>query len=303
MSKVLVIVPTFREKEKILGLLRSFERVRGLDLRILIINGNPGDATTSALRQLNDRRVTELSGHPGLYWSGLVNLGLTYVLHQESCCDFIIITNADVEFDVDALSPLVEKAGMTPNAQLASVTLSGQHVVSSGVKVASWVLTLNRHPLAGTLAANLPADTLIPVDFLPTRCTLIPCPAVVKAGLVAERQLPHYGGDYEYTNRLRRLGFQPYIYTGSQVRVDAKHTGTDAFHRPLSLSKRFSSLLSIKSTANPIIRVRFIRLAYPPYAWPSAMLLYLLRSLSEVLLGGAHIRSALPLKERGYSGS
>jgi GT2 family glycosyltransferase len=115
--------------------------------------------------------------------------------------------------------------------------------------------------------------------------------------------LPHYGGDYDYTNRVRKLGYQPYIFTGACVRLDAKHTGADVFHRRLSLGKRIGTLFSIKSSANPIYRLRFVKLAYPRYAWPSAMVLYLLRSLTEVMLGGSRIKAILPMKERGYSGS
>ena len=120
---------------------------------------------------------------------------------------------------------------------------------------------------------------------------------------MAERELPHYGGDYEYTNRVRKLGYQPYIFTGACVRLDTKHTGADVFHRRLSLGKRIATMFSIKSTANPICRLRFVRLAYPRSAWPSAMALYLLRSVMEVSFGGAHIKSVFPSKERGYSGS
>ena len=141
------------------------------------------------------------------------------------------------------------------------------------------------------------------MDFLPTRCTLIPFAAVAKAGLVAERALPHYGGDNEYTNRVRRLGYQPFIFTGARVRVDVGHTGADVFYRKIALLERIRTLFSIKSLSNPVYRLRFIALTYPRYAWPSAMLLCLLRTCLEILLGGGWLKSILPGKERGYSGS
>jgi GT2 family glycosyltransferase len=121
--------------------------------------------------------------------------------------------------------------------------------------------------------------------------------------LIAEKELPHYGGDNEYTNRLRKLGCLPYIYTGVKVRVDAKNTGTDVFHKSVPLWVRLNSLFSIKSTANPVYRLRFVRIAYPWYAWPSAMVLYLARSLLEVFLGGMAIRCLFRQKESGFSGS
>jgi GT2 family glycosyltransferase len=298
-----VVVPTFREKDKVLALLRSFQHVQDLSLRVLIANGNPGDETSAVLREWKDSRVVELSGHPGLFWSGLVNLGLEHAVHPEANQEFVILMNADVEFTYDVISPLVAMARATPNAQLAAVTVSGERVVSSGVRVASWFLTLNRHPLAGSPADSIPQDALIAVDFLPTRCTLIPLAAVRQAGFIAQKDLPHYGADYEYTNRLRKLGYQPFIYTGARVRLDAKNTGNNVFHKRLSLGIRLRSLFSIKSPSNPIYRLRLIRLSYPLYAWPSAMFLYTLRSLVEVLLGGPAIKSLFSSRESGFSGS
>ena len=298
-----VVVPTFRETDKITTLLASFSQVKARDIKILIANGNPGDETSTYIRTLHDDRVQELSGHPSLFWSGLVNLGLRHILEHETGQEFVIIMNADVDFDGDVITPLLNKARSTPNAQLAAVTVGDGQVISSGVKVVSWLLTLNRHPLAGTLPERLPEDKLIPVDFLPTRCTLIPFEYVKKAGLISEKQLPHYGGDNEYTNRVRMLGCSPYIYKGVQVRVDAKNTGTDVFHKEIPIGRRIRSLFSIKSTANPVYRIRLIRMIYPWYAWPSAMFLYVLRSILEALLGGRGIKAFIRRKESGFSGS
>jgi GT2 family glycosyltransferase len=298
-----IIVPTFKERRHVERLLDCFAHADNRNVVILIVNGNPGDDTSRYLEGLHNGGILELQGHPGLFWSGLVNLGLRHVLQSEAEKDYVIIMNADVEFDQDIVTLLAAKARLIPNCQLAAVTVGDRRVVSSGVKVISWILTLNRHPLAGELPEDVPLDALIPVDFLPTRCTLIPYPAVAKAGLVAERELPHYGADNEYSNRIRKLGYQPYIFTGACVRLDTKHTGADVFHRRLSLGQRIGSMFSIKSSYNPICRLRFVKLAYPRYAWPSAMILYLLRSMAEVLLGGPLIKAVTSAKGSGASGS
>lgn len=291
------------EKTKIANLLTCFSAVKENKIKILIVNGNPNDETSDYLAQLHDDRILEFHGDPSLFWSGLVNLGLHHVLHNEKSQEFVVIMNADITFEGDILAQLIAKARLHPNTQLAAVTFADKYILSSGVKVISWLLTINRHPLAGTLSKSLPADVLIPVDFLPTRCTLLPYEAVKKAGLIAEKELPHYGGDNEYTNRLRKLGYPPYIFTGAKVRVDAKNTGTDVYHKKISLIMRIGSMFSIRSTANPIYRIRFVRLAYPRYAWPSAMLLYVLRSVFEVILGGSAIKFLFRHREAGFSGS
>lgn len=297
-----VVVPTFCEKDKIFSLLRCFAEVRALRLKIIVVNGKPGDETSALLHDVNDNRVVEILGHAGLFWSGLVNLGMQHIMHHERNQEFIVLMNADVEFAHDMLPRLVAKARAIRNAQLSAVTISNQRVVSSGVKVGSWCLTVNRHPLAGLKADSLPQDELIPVDFLPARCTLIPFAAIRKAGLIAEKALPHYCGDYEYTNRVRKLGWKPLIYTGSRVVLDSQHTGSNVFCISLPLAARIRTCFSIKSSSNPYYRLRFIWLAYPPYAKPSAMLLYAARSLLEVLLGGPAIKSVFARRESGFSG-
>jgi GT2 family glycosyltransferase len=302
MQPNVVIVPTFKERPKVEKLLRSFDRVADPTIQLLIVNGNPGDETTAYLRQMRNPRAIEIPGDPALFWSGLVNLGLEHVLKQENHPEFVIIMNVDVQFDTDILTPLIAKARATPNAVLAAVTVAGRNIVSSGVKVESWWLMVNRHPLAGMRPEELPGDALVPVDFLPARCTLIPFAAAAKAGLIAEHALPHYGGDNEYTNRLRRLGFTPYIFTGSHVRLDASNTGHSVFHKPLSLRARVGCLFSIKANYNPLYRLKFVQLAYPWYSWPSAMFLCLLRSALEVVLGGETIKFLYRRKESGFAG-
>lgn len=301
-KRTFVIVPTFREKRKIETLLTCFSGVRIENLKIVIVNGNPNDETSDYLKNIDDDRVLELSGNPNLYWSGLVNLGLQHVLHHETDQEFVILMNADVEFTGDILAPLIAKARSTPKAQLAAMVVNDDKVISCGVKVVSWLFTYNRHPLAGTLPKRLWSDVLTPVDFLPTRCTLIPFAAVKKAGLIAEKRLPHYGGDYEYTNRVRKLGYPPYIFSGVQVKVDTQNTGIDIFRQNTSLRQRIDTMFSIKAN-NPMDRLRFIRLVYPWYAQPSAMLLYVLRNVIEVILGGAAIKHIFRRRESGISGT
>jgi len=298
-----VIVPTFKERSHVERLLNCFAHADNRNVVVLIVNGNPGDDTSRYLEELHNGAILELPGNPSLFWSGLVSLGLQHVLRQQHEPEFVILMNADVEFDHPMLNRLIGKARTIPDCQLAAVTLSNRTIISSGVKVISWLLTLNRHPLAGVQLEDLPADTLIPVDFLPARCTLIPFTAVRQAGLIAEKSLPHYGADNEYTNRLRKLGWQPFIYTGSQVSLDAQNTGSDVFHKRLPFRMRVGSLHSIKSSSNLVYRLRFIRLTYPIYAWPSAMLLYTLRTILEVFLGGSAIKLLFPQRESGFSGS
>ena len=301
-SQTWIIVPTFRERGKVAILTRCLCPVLCPDLRLLIVNGNPDDETSQLIRTLSSPWITEVSGNPNLFWSGLVNLGLRLAVSSGSPPEFVILMNADVEFDGDIFTPLIAKGKATPRSILAAVTVAGGKVVSSGVQVRSWRLTLNRHVLAGTLPRSLPKDELIQVDFLPGRCTLLPIEAVEIGGFVDEQRLPHYGGDYEYSNRLRRLGFSLFVYTGLQVILDPNNTGLSAAKGDSSFSSRLANTFSIKAAYNPWYRLVFVRLAYPWFAWPTAMSLVVLRSLVEIALGHKLMSKCVLRAESGYSG-
>jgi GT2 family glycosyltransferase len=127
--------------------------------------------------------------------------------------------------------------------------------------------------------------------------------AVRKAGLVAERQLPHYGADNEYTLRLKRMGYPPFIAADIRIVCDMGHTGNSVYHKNPPLWERLKKTGSIKSVYNPRIRSRFICMTYPLYARPTALLMYGLKGLAEVLLGGAFIRHVFRSREHGFSGT
>jgi GT2 family glycosyltransferase len=301
--KASFVIPTFKELKQIEKLMISFSNIISNQIEIVIVNSNPNDETSRFLNSFADKRVREIEGVSTLYWSGAVNFGLNYVLNSMDKPDYVFIMNADVEFKEDILEKFLQKANGMPKFQFAAVTVSGDNIVASGAKVSSWFLTNIRHPLAGSKKKDLAKDDLIEVDYLPTRCVIFPYSALVECGVIAEKQLPHYGGDEEFTNRLRLKGYQPYIYTGVSVFLDSSNTGTDVFHKPLSFRKRLFSSFSIKSPSNPKYRIAFVKMVYPWYAVPSGIILYVFRTFLEVVLGGNLIKKITKKSETGFSGS
>lgn len=296
------VIPTFKEKDKVEALIQSFSHIESLNIDIIIINGNPNDDTSRWLDSCDDNRIIELAGKSDLYWSGLVNVGLRYILNDQVKPEYVFIMNADITFSSDILNEFIYIYGRVQPCQLAAVTVANQKILSSGVKVRSWFFTINRHPFAGYSISALPKEQLIPVDFLPTRCLMIPFVALVDAGLTAEKELPHYGGDYEYTARLSRLGYKAYITTDIHIELDMLNTGADVYTKKLNIRQRASSVFSIKSQSNPISKIKFVWLVYPWFARPSAIILYLFRSIFEIVLGGNTLKKIFQNSESGFSG-
>jgi len=304
MSTFAVIIPTFRETAKVEGLLRCFQHVPEQSLRVYIINGNPGDETSALLTgSESDTRIIELPGNPTLFWSGLVNIGLRRLVTDVPQPDYVVIMNVDIDFDGNLFELISQNMAKVKRGQLGALCHNGSRTVSSGTCVRSWMLALTTHPFAGSCLIEVPSGILAPVDYLPTRCTVIPMEAILGGGLVAEHTLPHYAADNEYTLRLKRLGYLPYIATDIRITCDMTNTGNSIYHKTPSLWTRLKNTTSIRSAYNFKLRSRFICLTYPFYARPTALIVYGLKGIAEVLLGGLVIRRLFRSNQRGFSGA
>lgn len=296
------IIPAFRERRNIENLLKSFDNIKAQDVSILIVNGNPEDDTSELIASCPDKRVKELRGHNDLFWSGLVNIGLSYVREPRNASRIVVIMNADITFGNDILARYLAIAEPDKPCQIAALTVANGIVVSSGVRVISWSLTINRHPYAGMPVSALEGGVLIPVTYLPTRCLFLPMNAIDSVGNINEKALPHYGADHEFSARLTRRGVNAYIATDIVVCLNKDSTGDDVYVKEISLLDRLRQVNSIKSPSNPIINMVFVFLVYPWYAIPSATVLYVLRSALEIVLGGNALKRIFRYAESGFSG-
>jgi len=302
--RVIACAPTYREPEKVADFLKSCQNIKYRPFKLIIVNANPGDETSKIIEKykvLTDYEISEVYGQADEFWSGTVNRGLKVVLKDAQPDDWVLISNIDIKFTHDIVSPLLEEAIKHRNCQIGAICTSDHHVISSGVQIKSWLATLTHHPYAGVNVNDLESNLLIKVDYLPTRCVIFPAETLTKVGLVADKWLPHYGADYEFTRRLARAGYTPYIYTGVSIEVDTKNTGKSVYSRESSRFERISNLMSIKNPSNPRFRIIFVLLVYPLYAIPTAVVAYLLRSLIEISFDKHLIVSIVGKHERGFS--
>lgn len=291
-----VVVPTFREQELLDPFLKSWEGVVSCSTRIYVVNGDPGDRTSDELaRYLCDGaslRAEEIGGHSGLYWTGLVRLGLERVLGEAEEGDFFVLTNIDVNFAGDPVAAIFDGVDGLTRKQVALPAVDGSgQVRSAGVVVRSWAFSRNRHLLEGAPESELDgAPRELPATYLPTRFLLCPAEAL-KAGLLPDAEsLPHYCADYEYSNRLRLCGFDPVVYTGARVRLREENTGFDTYLRRTSLLSRLRRIRDIKCPYHFGYRYRFVRLVYPGWSQLPGMATHFLKIFAEIALGGGSLQ-------------
>ena len=304
MNKVFICVPTFREPEKVKLFLDSFNNVVYPLLEVIIINANALDETSDLInfQSYLNFELTELEGLKDEYWSASLNRGLRYVKGKMSDNDWVILMNIDVEFSTDIVTELVNCATSIGDCQVGAMAISNGVSISSGVMVKSWALTLNKHPYAGFELADIP-KIVIPVDFLPGRCFIFPAKYLEKAGLIDEKSLPHYHADFEFSYRLNKSGCKALLNSEILINADMSNTGYSVFDKKTFLLNRLLSLWSIKNPSNPYYRILMVVRIFPFYFIPSGILLYLLRTFLEVLMGNKAISLFSNKSEKGYSGS
>jgi GT2 family glycosyltransferase len=194
-----------------------------------------------------------------------------------------VLLNADVRLPDDFLARARELLGMYGRAMITAATVDRGTFVSSGCRMVSWPLALTRHVLVGPYRPVSP--TLISVDMLAGRALCFPARALREVGLMAARQLPHYGADYEYTARARRRGYRLYVVPTLQVSNDSTHTGLKSTRVDTTLAMRLKGLAAVKSTSNLRHRTRLVLLTYPWYSIPTGLVLNWIKLALEVGLG------------------
>lgn len=291
--RIFIIVPTFKETSLVSDFLENWKKIHSANCEIIICNANPDDETSELILKTCSsypHRLREARGNPSLYWTGLVKLGLEMVANELRDEDLLMLTNIDVGFDEDPLPPLLKVIDSQKNTQAAAVAVGANgKVLSAGIQVKSWILSVNRHLFQGLEETAIPLNQLIPANYLPTRFLLFPSRALKEAGLPDAKHLPHYGADYEYTNRMRLAGYQPLIVTASRVRNVHLNTGFKTFEQKTTLRQRLRALFDIKSTLNLKYRFWFLWLTYPPLLRPFGLISTLLKIAIEVLLSGRRI--------------
>jgi GT2 family glycosyltransferase len=284
MYKLFICIPTYREEGKVAQLIKSISEVEDLMIEIIVVDANANDEHQIKILHSSPMiKISKIGGYEIEFWSASVNRGLKYILNKARSDDFILIANADIEFEENTIFNLLHESKKNGLCQMGALALADDKFVSSGVKQLSWVFTLTKHPYAGFFTKNYKVKSITQVDYLPGRCLMIQALAIQKYGMMLDDLLPHYGADYEFSRRLVRNGIPAFINPNARIISDNRNTGFSIHSKDIELSMRIKFLFNIKNPANLIYRSRFVMATYPRYAVPSALFFYLVRTIIETI--------------------
>ena len=274
-----VLIPAHNRLELTINCLSSLKNQKDYDnLNIIIIDDASTDGTDEYLKK-NFPEITILKGDGSLYWCGAIHLGVEHVVKICKIEDWVLVVNNDVELSPNAISELVKISKKKERKVLSgALTLSSedrQTIIKSGTVVENWMLNKTKHPLKGLNVNEVDIIEPINVDFLTGRCLLHPVEVFSKVGNYDSKTFIHYGGDDEFSMRVKKFGYLTLLCPSSIVFLKPNDP---IISEKISIKKLFHVLFSIKSSSNIVNKIKLTMKVVPFYAKLSFFIVGVIKS-------------------------
>ncbi|MBA4384898.1 MAG: glycosyltransferase family 2 protein [Anaerolinea sp.] len=266
-----IVIPIHNRKQLTRDCLLSLHQQTVNNFNTIVIDDGSTDGTSEMIRK-EFSEVVLLHGDGNLWWTGATNRGVKYALDQLQENDYILTLNNDTVVGPDYLETLLRSAINHPKCLIGSISINAENksmIVDAGIRM-NWFTAKATSLGEGRRYEELCklSDTLVEVDVLPGRGTLIPVRAFLEMGLYDAVHLPHYGSDYEFSIRAKRNGYQLLVDYRAVVISEVRATGLNNQLRSLSWTDWVRSFFSIRSPINLRYRWNFARLACPKMLLP-----------------------------------
>lgn len=243
---IYILVPIHNRKETTLKFIKSFSKQTYKDYQVVIVDDGSTDGSSEAIKTIFPN-VIILKGDGNLWWTGSMNKGLKYILSIAKNTDYLLAINDDVTVKDNYIEKLISASKKNDNSIVGSLyvdSLKRGITYDSGVKI-DW-----KHYIYNQIPYDQNRKIVGNIDTLATRGALIPIDTIIKVGIF-EKKLRHYGADYEYFFRAKKLGFQLYMSYEAVVygEEDAAIIGKQS-SRIQSISSVWKKNFSIKSPTN-----------------------------------------------------
>ena len=289
---IYIVIPVHNRLELTKKCIQSLKDQSFKDWFAYIIDDGSSDGTFEWVKSLNQSNITCIKGSGSLWWTGSMHLGVMHVLQRALENDYLMSLNNDVFLSERAIEILFNSLKARPKSIFSSISISegdNQRIMSSGAKMISWILNISYHPFYGRSYDSLDNLNSVEVDMLNGRSVIYPM-QVFKKNTFDFKRFPQYGGDNEFSYRVKKLGYSLNINPKSIVYVQRSETGLNPMDRTLTFSEKVISLFSIRSVNNVFIRAKFALVVPPIYARPTYFLIALMKILIQLLLSNTLIK-------------
>jgi len=238
---IYILIPVFKRLEHTKNFLKSLEPIAS-SYTVIIGDDEYPKFSHSILAKPNVRIV---KGNGALFWGGSINLCIHDLFSNYSVKnnDIIIFANNDVILDnacFEKINSYIKKA--PSSIYHPRVFNSGKKEISAGAIVKSWFPYITIHP------KNFKKE-LLQIHMATARCLCMTGKTILLMKSI-HPDLPHYGGDNEFSLRaLREHNIKTHLVRDAKCYVDEKTTGISTKNAP-SLKDFLKTFSNIKSPNN-----------------------------------------------------
>lgn len=248
---IYILVPVFKRLPLTKALLKSLSDNINEDYHVIIGDDSPDEEHLHYFK--NDSIISVVTGNGNLYWGGTINLCIDYledkyVLDDDDC---IIFANNDVQIDSSTFSGIKSEIIKNPNAIYHPRVFNlDNKEIKSGAIIKLWFPFFQQYPLDFK-------EALIAVDTITGRFLAMHYETFKQVGKISDN-LPHYGGDSDYSLKAKKKGISTYLVRDSHCFVDDSATGVKVADK-ISFQAFIKSFSDIKASHNITYRYRFVR--------------------------------------------
>jgi GT2 family glycosyltransferase len=283
-----IIVPVHNRLELSKKCLRSLDEQSYKDWCVYFVDDGSSDGTYEWLQGMARDDVVHIVGTGEWWWTGAMKRGVDYIMKSCDKEDYIMSLNNDLVFkEHDSLLVLFNAVSSQDKAICGSISVSNTEseiVMSSGSRMISWFLNVSSHPFIGESYDDIRSSNIKSVDMLTGRSVIYPT-FLFESNNFDDINFPQYAGDVEFTARMRSLGYKLLLVPNSAVLVSREDTGLNPMDRVLSFSEMVSTLFSIRSSNNILVRTRFSMRVPPLYARPTFFIMAMVKIFIQLWIG------------------
>lgn len=164
--------------------------------RVIVVDDGSTDGTPERIAA-DFPAVTLIRGEGHWWWTGAIAQGMAYALEQTDV-DCLLWLNDDMQLPADFWGQVLQVAqeAIAQGALIGGIVLNEQDwVIFSGLTAGEPIRSLAQF-----------ATDFVPAHTLNGNLIVLPRAIAQRLGPPDWRRFPHYGGDYEYSERAKRLG-------------------------------------------------------------------------------------------------